>query len=327
MEDEFIKNNDIIKHKIDDVSDINMINLETANKNKQLGFIEIEIEQFNSDVSLIYNIKGCKTLKDYLLNPLSKDKAYSLIRSINNSLLMQSYILDTGVVNLKTNLVFVKEINNIPYCYFIYVPYNNQYVQDKEDVKKLIFSIIISIENNELRNEVLKLYSMDNLDEVINILKVEDINFIEHKKEPVLEVKNDAKERVEEGFTLEVSEDETTLFDDDDYEETTLIDEDDFNTLDAKLLINNNGVFSEEYLSMKITTLGRSKTSDIVISNKVISKKHAQILKQKSDFFIIDMESTNGTFVNNRKLRRNEKVKLKSKDKIKLGNVCLSFER
>lgn len=327
MEDEFIKNNDIIKHKIDDVSDINMINLETANKNKQLGFIEIEIEQFNSDVSLIYNIKGCKTLKDYLLNPLSKDKAYSLIRSINNSLLMQSYILDTGVVNLKTNLVFVKEINNIPYCYFIYVPYNNQYVQDKEDVKKLIFSIIISIENNELRNEVLKLYSMDNLDEVINILKVEDINFIEHKKEPVLEVKNDAKERVEEGFTLEVSEDETTLFDDDDYEETTLIDEDDFNTLDAKLLINNNGVFSEEYLSMKITTLGRSKTSDIVISNKVISKKHAQILKEKSDFFIIDMESTNGTFVNNRKLRRNEKVKLKSKDKIKLGNVCLSFER
>lgn len=326
MEDEFTKNNDIIKHKIDDVSDINMINLETANKNKQLCFIEIEIEQFNSDVSLIYNIKGCKTLKDYLLNPLSKDKAYSLIRSINNSLLMQSYILDTGVVNLKTNLVFVKEINNIPYCYFIYVPYNNQYVQDKEDVKKLIFSIIISIENNELRNEVLKLYSMDNLDEVINILKVEDINFIEHKKEPVLEVKNDAKERVEEGFTLEVSEDETTLFDDD-YEETTLIDEDDFNTLDAKLLINNNGVFSEEYLSMKITTLGRSKTSDIVISNKVISKKHAQILKEKSDFFIIDMESTNGTFVNNRKLRRNEKVKLKSKDKIKLGNVCLSFER
>ena len=53
MEDEFIINSDFIKYNVNSINEINLRNLEVVNKNKQLGLIEIEIEQFNEDISLI----------------------------------------------------------------------------------------------------------------------------------------------------------------------------------------------------------------------------------------------------------------------------------
>lgn len=330
MEDEFIINSDFIKYNVNSINEINLRNLEVVNKNKQLGLIEIEIEQFNEDISLIYNIRGYKTLRDYLLNPLSKEKAYSLLKSINNSYSMQSYILDTGIVSLKTNFIYIKEINNIPYCYFIYIPNTSKYSKNEEDLKKLIFAVIISIEDNDLRSEALALYSKDKLEDVIKLLKVEGLNFV--KQEEIIEsVKEPSINEVfkeEEGTTTEVREEETTLIDDF-YEETTLIEEelDSSVKVTGKLLINNNGVLSEEHLYKSSTILGRSQSCDVIIDNRVISKKHAEILNEGSSFYVRDIGSKNGTFINGRKLKLMEKVELKSKDKIKLGNVYCSFER
>lgn len=329
IEDGFIRQNDFIKYEINSIDEINMKSIDIVNKNKQLGLIEIEIEQFNEDISLIYNIRGYKTLKDYLLKPLSKKQAYSLLKNINNSLSMQSYILDIGVVSLETNLVFVKEINELPYIYFLYVPLNKEYSQDKDKIKKLIFSLIISIADNDLRSRALDLYLKDKLTEVIDLLKVEGIKFAKEEETLPYEREADFNEKIkeEDGTTCEVSEKETTLIED--YEETTLIDEEvdySFNN-SGRLLINNGGVFKEEHLYKDVTLIGRSLICDVVIQNKVVSKKHASIFKEGHNFYIKDEGSKNGTFVNDKKLRIYEKVKLKVKDKIKFGNVNCSFER
>ncbi len=330
MEDEFIINNDFIKYKVNSINEINLRNLEVVNKNKQLGLIDIEIEQFNEDISLIYNTRGYKTLRDYLLNPLSKEKAYSLLNCINKCYEVQSYLLDTGIVSLKTNFIFLKEINSIPYCYFIYIPNTSKYHKNDEDFKKLIFAVIISIEDNDLRNEALSLYSKDKLEDVIKLLKVEGLNFAKHEEiiEHDLEPSINEINKEEETATTEVKEDETSLIEDL-YEETTLIEEEADSNIGAagKLLINNNGVLSEEHLLKNITMIGRSKSCDVVIDNKVVSKKHAEILNEGSNFYIRDIGSKNGTFINGRKLKLMEKAELKSKDKIKLGNVYCSFER
>ena len=49
-------------------------------------------------------------------------------------------------------------------------------------------------------------------------------------------------------------------------------------------------------------TIGRNENSDIHINNLGVSKKHARILKQNGTYTIEDLESTNGTLLNNERI-------------------------
>jgi pSer/pThr/pTyr-binding forkhead associated (FHA) protein len=75
-------------------------------------------------------------------------------------------------------------------------------------------------------------------------------------------------------------------------------------------------------LNSGLNVIGRSpKTSDISIDKPSISLKHCVLLVSKNRIHIRDLASTNGTFVNNRKIRL---IDLKIGDQIKFGNI--SFE-
>lgn len=68
--------------------------------------------------------------------------------------------------------------------------------------------------------------------------------------------------------------------------------------------------------------IGR-KYGDILIEDEMVSKKHAQIDIIGDDiFYIKDLASTNGTYVNGNKISY---YKLKEGDKIKIGNTILKF--
>jgi pSer/pThr/pTyr-binding forkhead associated (FHA) protein len=62
--------------------------------------------------------------------------------------------------------------------------------------------------------------------------------------------------------------------------------------------------------------IGRDVGNDIVIARKTISSFHATIEYKGGYFYIEDLRSTNGTRLNDEKLRHNEPVRLKSGDKI-----------
>jgi predicted component of type VI protein secretion system len=72
--------------------------------------------------------------------------------------------------------------------------------------------------------------------------------------------------------------------------------------------------------------VGRSPSCDIVVSNSLVSKKHAMIQKIKDDFFITDLESTNGTFVNSVRVPTGKYIKIEPGDHIKVGKVVLKFQ-
>jgi ABC-type multidrug transport system ATPase subunit len=66
-------------------------------------------------------------------------------------------------------------------------------------------------------------------------------------------------------------------------------------------------------------TLGRSDDSSVVISIPQVSKQHARLeWTSERELWIIDLGSSNGTFVNNQKLNPNEPVKLNPKDQVYL---------
>jgi len=79
----------------------------------------------------------------------------------------------------------------------------------------------------------------------------------------------------------------------------------------------------EHYFIGDNTGIGRDDANDIVLKDRFISKKHARIIKDKGIYFLEDLNSANGTFLNGEKVT--EAIELKDKDLIDIGQVEFLF--
>ncbi len=88
------------------------------------------------------------------------------------------------------------------------------------------------------------------------------------------------------------------------------------------ILVEENG---KKHTLFDINTIGRADDADIIIDDPFISSKHALIAKRGSKLVIQDLNSTNGTFLNGKKIKK--PVRLKEKDEIRLGTKKFTFLR
>jgi hypothetical protein len=77
-------------------------------------------------------------------------------------------------------------------------------------------------------------------------------------------------------------------------------------------------------LSKKKNILGRSFRACLPLEDERVSREHAQILMRDGKFFLSDMGSTNGTFLNNEEVKGEFEVK--SGDVIRIGNSIFRLE-
>lgn len=71
------------------------------------------------------------------------------------------------------------------------------------------------------------------------------------------------------------------------------------------------------------TIIGRADSCSIWLPDQYLSSKHAKIEKDKDHFYVEDLKSANGTYLNNVKLE--EPTVLKEGDRISLGRMDLIF--
>ena len=69
--------------------------------------------------------------------------------------------------------------------------------------------------------------------------------------------------------------------------------------------------------------IGRSRECDIRLADPNVSRKHAEIRREGPNFYVVDLDSTNGTEVNGRRARR---ARLADGDTILLGSTELVFQ-
>ena len=68
--------------------------------------------------------------------------------------------------------------------------------------------------------------------------------------------------------------------------------------------------------------IGKLKSkADILLEEEGISRVHARIQKEGEEYYLYDMNSTNGTFINGRRLGVNEKVPLHVTDEIAFAKI------
>ncbi|MCX6113131.1 MAG: FHA domain-containing protein [Proteobacteria bacterium] len=90
-------------------------------------------------------------------------------------------------------------------------------------------------------------------------------------------------------------------------------------------LIAISGPYKDKVFSLEkdVVIIGRAKNIDIVLIDDLVSREHTRLYKQGVDYYLIDLNSSNGTKVNGKKIL--EPVILGSGDIIEIGSSTLRF--
>ncbi len=73
-----------------------------------------------------------------------------------------------------------------------------------------------------------------------------------------------------------------------------------------------------------IKTVGRAARADFIVDAALVSRLHCRLEAEADRLEVIDLSSTNGTFVNNERVGR---ARLNAGDRLRVGRVELMVER
>jgi hypothetical protein len=91
----------------------------------------------------------------------------------------------------------------------------------------------------------------------------------------------------------------------------------------GKLVVSLDGVVIKDVqLTKDKTTLGRRPYNDIVIDNLAVSGEHAVLQMVGADVFIEDLNSTNGTYINGKAIK---KQMLAHNDTVEIGKYKIKY--
>ncbi|MDX6376986.1 MAG: hypothetical protein QOE98_1289 [Gaiellaceae bacterium] len=77
-------------------------------------------------------------------------------------------------------------------------------------------------------------------------------------------------------------------------------------------------------IERRAVVLGRSRECDVVLDDRSVSRRHAELVRHGDGFLLRDLDSTNGSSVNGKRIRE---AAVQPGDDITLGTVELTFEQ
>ena len=75
-------------------------------------------------------------------------------------------------------------------------------------------------------------------------------------------------------------------------------------------------------LEQDVTSAGRRTESDVFLNDITVSRKHAEFQRRGGSFFVVDLGSLNGTYVNHERV---DETKLANGDEVQIGKFKLVF--
>ncbi len=96
----------------------------------------------------------------------------------------------------------------------------------------------------------------------------------------------------------------------------------DQSAMEASLLLIEGELDEHEFILGENTSIGRSPSNDIVLKETRISRQHATINLRDGKYVIVDLKSSNGVLINNKKV---EEGALQDGDQIQVGSFKFQF--
>ena len=78
-------------------------------------------------------------------------------------------------------------------------------------------------------------------------------------------------------------------------------------------------------ITRETVTLGNSDAADIKLENQYVSRRHLQVRQDVDVFYLSDLDSTNGTYLNNNKLAPHEEHVIRDGDRVVLGSNAVTL--
>ncbi len=92
----------------------------------------------------------------------------------------------------------------------------------------------------------------------------------------------------------------------------------------SRLVLLQDGQATPFELTLDKTVIGRLPDCDIQLPSNMVSRKHANVIKDGASFILEDLGSGNGTFLNGQRLEGSQK--LKPNDRVKFGPMLMRFD-
>ncbi|HVG73764.1 MAG TPA: FHA domain-containing protein [Thermoleophilaceae bacterium] len=120
------------------------------------------------------------------------------------------------------------------------------------------------------------------------------------------------------------SGDTTEVYQVDETGELRPVDLDEMTHEGATLVIRSGGGRAGEAfnLSAERNTIGRSPDAEVFLDDVTVSRNHALVVRRRDGFYVDDLGSLNGTYVNRRRI---ESHRLQNGDELQVGKYKLTY--
>ena len=86
---------------------------------------------------------------------------------------------------------------------------------------------------------------------------------------------------------------------------------------------SDSGSLGKRYpLGLETVRMGRGSENTITLENDAVSRRHAQVEKRGENYYVVDLQSTNGTYVNDDAV---SDYQLRRGDQLKIGDTIFKF--
>lgn len=304
--------------------------------NKITGLLPVIITNENGVTRYRYEITSLIPLNHWIKK---KSVGIEEIRIVLNSIYhcseaIEEFFLELESLVLIPEYIFIDEKDL--QCYFLFLDgYRvdftvalKQVVQfllenindNKRRETRCVYDIYETLQNpNYCLEEVMeKLYDKkeEYVDEMFESQEIEYEEILEEKKNPISKILSKIFRRRKKEIPL--------LEEEDDYEdpETTIlkVKSEEKILKSVSLETNDIPINGKEVIIGKVASI-----TTVQIDSKVISRMHAKIYKKEEEWKIVDLLSTNGTYLNGKRLKAEEEYALKEGDKVKFADLEYVF--
>lgn len=351
---------------INDVEfDENSYGIQMILNNNIQGLLPIKINVLNNNKSWLCDITALLTLQSIYERKLMRAndliKFVSNIKQLMD--VLKEYLLESENIILDVNHIYYhKQREEFIFCYSP-IKYENIDLQLKELFNKLLdhinhndretvemaYGLQQITTQDEFSTEELLEYCIKKKElhapKIIEKEHDTEINEINESEEEVEIEKETIWEKIRKHFKKKNNYDSLDDFEsEEDYElekiSNVLFEKEEALDEDATMLLTNALFISDIHLrSVNLDeelliepsnfpyVIGKSKkSSDYQIARPVVSRVHARLIEEQGVYYIEDLNSTNGTIVNNEKLLPHETRKIEGGDEVTIADVNFVVE-
>lgn len=288
--------------------------------NKINGFLSAELRLEDNKKCFYYNINGLISIEEYIKDRMVDYKfLYNLYNTIIKTVMLGHayFIQEDNYIIMPDYIYRSKKDNSISLCC---TPWKERVFQD--DILELT-EILLKKTDHKDKKAVQLIYGLydilksdgficESIDKYLNLniqeFSAHDDKDCIDKSMPKVE-RNGKRKPINNAYGLAVCNNH----------KQDIIPSN--NILPAKIWIEYSDNITAECEGKKNYIIGREKGSEIYIPFMYISRKHAMLFADDKGLNIVDMGSTNGTYVNNKKISANVTVHCNINDIVTFADI------